>query len=600
MDRIKQLVFTGTFRCVTLCLVVNMLFVSCSKESVVHPGSNERPLRFELVPHDGWNVVNKTRAIPVTSNTFHSSFGVYAGIFSSDAGWTEDCNLDFMWNVEVGQESGSTYKPESPYYLPGEGKSLRFFAYAPYGSAELRDGTTDGAPDTWTGTPVLRFEVQADVTQQVDLCIAQSENISGNGNGIVPLEFYHALVGVRFVTGTVPSSGIIRNITLTNIRVGAHHRLATESSRAIWGSWGSWYENGVLHGGTKDLVLPLEAPLTGAEGIEITKEAQTFMLIPDSPLSDSFIEVLYDPDGEEGSGDERTLTARIGNELGGGSMGKIVTYRLSIVNDALQLTSTIAPWTEMPPISGGAEKPVPAPEIGDFYYSDGTWSSALDANKTVIGIVFQTDPARIGMAEREALAALGVDQPHGLVMALKDASTSVAWATKNSDIAALTNSVTLKGNYDDYSGFANCNAVRALDDDFSDYPAFMAACVEFAKQVPPPANTTGWYLPAFGQWWDIFTNVAGASLSSLTTSDASNSYLFSNTDMSGRLNANVSLSQIAADQKDRFTTATYASSTEVSDAQYCSWSAMYIGSAALGFNRTAKSSASRVRAVLAF
>ena len=38
-------------------------------------------------------------------------------------------------------------------------------------------------------------------------------------------------------------------------------------------------------------------------------------------------------------------------------------------------------------------------KVGDFYYADGTWSTALDANKTCIGIVFQTDPSRIGDKE---------------------------------------------------------------------------------------------------------------------------------------------------------------------------------------------------------
>ena len=58
-------------------------------------------------------------------------------------------------------------------------------------------------------------------------------------------------------------------------------------------------------------------------------------------------------------------------------------------------------------------------KVGDFYYADGTWSTALDANKTCIGIVFQTDPSRIGDKEKQVLAAKGVATPHGLVMSLK-------------------------------------------------------------------------------------------------------------------------------------------------------------------------------------
>lgn len=584
-----------------MCLTAGALFISCSKEPATLPVPGQRALRFEAAPQEGWNSGVKTRATPVTTEAFHSSFGVYAAMFPSTEGWTEDRHLDFMWNVEVRQSSGTIYAPENPYYLPGDGQSLRFFAYAPYGAAEVRNvAGADSDPDTWTGTPHFRFEVQADVSQQVDFCVAQSAVVPGDGDGTVQLGFYHALVGVRFVTGTVPSSGTIRNITLTDIRTGAYHQPAKDGGSALWRDYGPWNENGENHGGVKDISLPLAVRLTGAAGTAITTEEQTCMLIPGSPQSGSSIELLYDPDGVEGSGDERTLTARIGDELGAGSMGKIVTYRLSIVNDELVLASAIAPWdTTRPAVEGGAEKPLPAPKVGDFYYSDGTWSTALNAAKEVIGIVYQTDLSRIGQAEREALAAAGVAEPHGLVMALKDASTSAAWATVNTDIPDLTNSTTLKGNYNDYSGLANCNAVRELDGDFSDYPAFRAACVEFAEKVPAPAKTTGWYLPSFGQWWDIFTNISGANLSSLV-SDKSNSIYFNNTDMSGRLNANASLQQIADDKKNRFETARYISSTEVSDTQYCSWAQLFVGSQALDFSRTSKNTSAYVRAVLAF
>ena len=64
-------------------------------------------------------------------------------------------------------------------------------------------------------------------------------------------------------------------------------------------------------------------------------------------------------------------------------------------------------------------------KVGDFYYADGTWSTALDANKTCIGIVFQTDPSRIGDKEKQVLAAKGVATPHGLVMSLKTVTKSL-------------------------------------------------------------------------------------------------------------------------------------------------------------------------------
>ena len=55
-------------------------------------------------------------------------------------------------------------------------------------------------------------------------------------------------------------------------------------------------------------------------------------------------------------------------------------------------------------------------KVGDFYYSDGTWSTELDGTKTVVGVVFYVgDPG----VDDEALRAAHPDCIHGLVVGLK-------------------------------------------------------------------------------------------------------------------------------------------------------------------------------------
>ena len=55
--------------------------------------------------------------------------------------------------------------------------------------------------------------------------------------------------------------------------------------------------------------------------------------------------------------------------------------------------------------------------VGDYYYSDGTWSSELDQSKTVIGIVF----ARANSASSDALLAKDYpDCVHGLVLSTEE------------------------------------------------------------------------------------------------------------------------------------------------------------------------------------
>lgn len=183
-------------------------------------------------------------------------------------------------------------------------------------------------------------------------------------------------------------------------------------------------------------------------------------------------------------------------------------------------------------------------KVGDYFYSDGTWSdgglrklyrdgkreianpkpapvnkSESGASRTVIGIVFQTDSERIGAAEKEALGGTA----HGLVMAIRNATaaTNVRWGHVCND-EGLAKCVTKAQIYDDISGYGNSQRIRATGD-FGNYPAFKAADDYNNMITPAPANTTGWYLPASGQWWDILQNLGGCPALALPDEQTSTS-----------------------------------------------------------------------------
>ena len=150
------------------------------------------------------------------------------------------------------------------------------------------------------------------------------------------------------------------------------------------------------------------------------------------------------------------------------------------------------------------------PQVGDFYYQNGTWSSSLKDGQTCIGIVIYTiDYDRSDeQAMRAKLAELndfyeydfstfkdGV--VHGYVLAIKDASDACTWA--NSTTKSF--GVGLKGtNVNDFSGCANTAKVLdlVLTPEYSsiDVPAFKA-CREFQKVVPASTSSSGWYLPSY-------------------------------------------------------------------------------------------------------
>lgn len=250
-------------------------------------------------------------------------------------------------------------------------------------------------------------------------------------------------------------------------------------------------------------------------------------------------------------------------------------------------------------------------KIGDYFYSDGTWSDgglrkryedgsmgtadpkpAPEEGKTVVGIVFQTDPSRIGAKEKEKLGAV-----HGLVMSVKNAAIDQKWGPVSQN-EGLPKCYTKAENYKDISGYGNCEHIRSNRGNFDNYPAFKAAD-DYNKVCPVPETTTGWYLPASGQWWDILQNLGRCPaladpLQQSATDDQYHWY--------GQGNVSVVLNtwmeKIAADSKDDFFNDVFWSSSEYKDTAWYWYVGYYSNDCSLA--HFLKSDNIDVRPVLAF
>lgn len=217
--------------------------------------------------------------------------------------------------------------------------------------------------------------------------------------------------------------------------------------------------------------------------------------------------------------------------------------------------------------------------IGDFYCTknNGTTGYLIpkEADETtvqaakVVGIVFQTDKSRIGAKEKEKLGGEG--NVHGLVMAVKNIATRQAWGLFGMD-EGLTTCRTKADNYNDISGYGNCEHIRTNRGNFDSYPAFKAA-YDYNTTCPVPATTTGWYLPASGQWWDILQNLGGcpalADVTQQTSPDIAGEFLWkSQGDVPAALNK--WMENIAVGDKDTFNNlVSFCSSSEHST--YHTW-----------------------------
>lgn len=141
------------------------------------------------------------------------------------------------------------------------------------------------------------------------------------------------------------------------------------------------------------------------------------------------------------------------------------------------------------------EVPVEDVKVGSFYYSDGTWSAALKADKECIGIVFA-----VGMEKTDAIANYGAtfadNNIKGYVVAVKDAAEApvkFGSSTMSTGIAGVSDK------FMEYFGYPNTKTITALAGATAEaYPAAFA-CMNMEPKPAISVTTSGWYLPVNGQ-----------------------------------------------------------------------------------------------------
>lgn len=176
------------------------------------------------------------------------------------------------------------------------------------------------------------------------------------------------------------------------------------------------------------------------------------------------------------------------------------------------------------------EKATVAVNVGDYYYSDGTWSTARDYSKTVIGIVFaKASPAT---ADKVMMA----DYPkctHGLVVSLKEYQSAFGQFGYSSVYSWLSNNgyeVPDTSKPNGYGLTKGLSAYRVANPTYCEL--FDSAAGPAALQnaaVKSPASS--WYIPSYYEMrllWEQ-KSVVNGSLAAVSADRVSDSYYWSST-----------------------------------------------------------------------
>ena len=179
--------------------------------------------------------------------------------------------------------------------------------------------------------------------------------------------------------------------------------------------------------------------------------------------------------------------------------------------------------------------------VGDIIYHDGSWShgstemaTQLSAGKTPVAIVFATS-STVTMDQYD------IDHgfTNGYAMSLKDANdvnSMVKWAsddykevvvnTLHGEATQANGRITYLENL--FSGFKDTKDVidycttNAVDY-ATNFPAFYVATSYKTRVDEDLSGTSGWYLPSFGQWYQVFKVFAGISDTNLNYRGSSGS-----------------------------------------------------------------------------
>lgn len=232
-----------------------------------------------------------TRGTQITNADGMSSFGVTAFLGSQK----------YMDHVEI-KKSADSWKPQTDYFWLN-GKSLDFYAWYPYNSAEGKNGIPAGMTLNNEDFSSISYTVPTDVSKQEDLMFAVNKNASEPADGkATSLDFKHSLAAVKFVVGDLPTGTKVTSVALKGVKYKGDLAVTTDDKGEVQFTWSN------LANETRDFTQATDKEVKENDTDNaITKEDQTFFMMPQTLPDDAMAEVVV----EDEKGTKVTLTGAL-------------------------------------------------------------------------------------------------------------------------------------------------------------------------------------------------------------------------------------------------------------------------------------------------
>ena len=462
------------------CLAI-LALTSCAKTdtpSAKRPGETMHFMAGVTDKTDDWGPQqNATRGVPADNTTIRQ-FGAYC-FNTGRTQWASAAAAALpnkMYDVPVTRNGNEwTYDPPVKWE-GGDGAYFTFFGYSPRAAGiyqepdsplgnnlELLTSATD------PGVPKLRYSTLDYVPSQVDLLFA-APVYNTYPVDKVKMQFFHALAQIRFKAWSEQDFVRVKSISIYGVQYAGTFSLDGTLTP----------ESDVKSFSLTEINKTLSTDET--KMTDLTDGGNAFMLLPQDLTANTTAQIVvtYLVSGEEKTSTPYTIVQNW-------QKGNSYTYTLKLGGTATEemiVTGvTVTDWvidgeedmTTMPPMT---------PRVGDYYYSDDTFSTALTAGKTATGLIFWVDP----------------DEPLVYnVMAFEESPSNLAWAATSfyiisgarNNVSGYINTMLMKMAFDN----GNADGEGIMESTFDE--AFPAAgyCYNYkGKAGTDPIGT--WYLPA--------------------------------------------------------------------------------------------------------
>lgn len=232
-----------------------------------------------------------TRGTQITDANNMSAFGVTAFMDGQK----------YMDHEKLTKQDNA-WKPQKNYFWLGE-KTLDFYAWYPYNSAEGTNGIPAGMTLNQEDFSSISYTVPQEVSQQEDLMFAVNKNASEPADGkATALDFKHSLAAVKFVVGNLPAGSKVTSVALKGVKYKGDLAVTAGNNGAAQLVWSN------LANETRDFTQVTDKEVKDNDtDPAITNANQTFFMMPQTLPDDAKVEVIV----EKEPGTTVTLTGAL-------------------------------------------------------------------------------------------------------------------------------------------------------------------------------------------------------------------------------------------------------------------------------------------------